>query len=124
MSAKIEAYADAVALVEEANKAYIESVIAYESSAEGNDNNVITTARLKRDKEAATYQKRIRERETAHKNLVAAMSGGKSGGSSDTLVYVAFWVYRRGPDRAPALHASAKALSDMSVKLSAAEKSL
>lgn len=125
MAAKVEAYAESETLVEEANKIYIESVIAYENSVEGNDNNVVTTARLKRDKEAATYQKRIREREAAHKSLVTAMSGGKpGGGSSDTLVYVAFWAYRRGADSAPALKACAKALSDMSAKLSATAKSL
>lgn len=125
MAAKVEGYARATSLVEEANKAYIESVIAYENSVEGNDNNVMTAARLKRDKEAATYQKRIREREAAHTALVTAMSGGKTGGgSSDTLVYVAFWAYRRGADSAPALKACAKALADMSAKLSATAKSL
>lgn len=125
MAAKVEAYAKSESLVEEANKVYIESVIAYENSVEGNDNNVMTTARLKRDKEAATYQKRIREREAAHTSLVTAMSGGKAGGGSrDTLVYVAFWAYRRGADSAPALKACAKALSDMSAKLSATAKNL
>lgn len=123
MVAKVETYAKAEALVEEANKVYIESVIAYENSMEGTDNTVATAARLKRDKEAATYQKRIRERETARRSLVRAMSGGKTDvGSGDTLVYVAFWAYRRGADSAPALRACAKALSDMSAKLAAMAK--
>lgn len=123
MVAKVETYARAATLVEEANKVYLESVIAYENSVEGTDNNVVTTARLKRDKEAATYQKRIREREAAHGALVNAMNGGKTNaGSGDTLVYVAFWSYRRGADSAPALRACAKALSDMSTKLATMSK--
>ncbi|CAK7066546.1 MAG: hypothetical protein DELT_01661 [Desulfovibrio sp.] len=126
MAAKVETYSQAESVVAEANKAYLESVALFESSSEGADANAITVARLKRDKEAATYQKRIREREAARRDLVAAMSpGGKavtSGG--DTLVYVAFWAYRRGADSAPGLRACAKALTDISGKLTAAAKSL
>lgn len=125
IAARVEAYADASAKVEEANKAYIESSVAYESSMEGQDKSAMTVARLKRDKDAATYQKRIRERESAHDALVAAMSrDGKVRRNDDTLVYVAFWSYRRGPNSAPGLRACAKALSDMSAKLSSASKGL
>ncbi|MDL2210341.1 hypothetical protein LJC26_06015 [Desulfovibrio sp. OttesenSCG-928-O18] len=124
MAARVEAYAKAAQAVEDANRAYMESMIAYEEAAERGPKAAASAARLKMDKDAATYQKRIRERETKRETLVAAMSRDNkatiSGG--DTLVYVAFWAYRRGTDSAPALRACAKALGDMSGKLTAAAK--
>lgn len=125
MAVKVAAYADAEARLEEANKMYIESVIAHENSMDGADKNLVTASRFKRDKDAATYQKRVREREAARRDLVTAMSGGKAADeSNDTLVYVAFWAYRRGPDSTPGLKAGAKAFADIGVRLSAAAKAL
>lgn len=124
MAARVDAYIHASQAVEEANRAYMESTIAYEEANERGPKTAAGAARLKMDKDAATYQKRIRERETKRGALVAAMSRDNNPNSSgsDTLVYVAFWAYRRGPGSAPALRACAKALSDMSAKLAAASR--
>jgi hypothetical protein len=119
ISRKVVAYANAEQAVQETNRIYMESSIAYEDAQENGGKSAAEAARLRRDKDAATYQKRIRERETLREALVAAMSRDKNAQDSggDTLVYVAFWAYRRGPDSGPALQACAKALADMSAKL-------
>ncbi|MCC8194821.1 MAG: hypothetical protein LIP28_09280 [Deltaproteobacteria bacterium] len=124
MPAKVQDYAQAEQGVQDANRIYMESMIAYEEAAESGDNARATAARLRMDKEAATYQKRIRERETAKNALVTAMNKDKSASGSDTLVYAAFWAYRRGADSAPSLRACAKALHDMSAKLAAAARQM
>ena len=122
--AKVKAYSEAEQAVQDANRIYMESMIAYEEASAGDDKTRTTAAQLRMDKEAATYQKRIRERETARDVLVAAMNRDKSLQGADTLVYAAFWAYRRGGDSAPALKACAKALNDMSAKLAAAAKQI
>lgn len=121
MPKRVEAYAETEKNVQDANRVYLESMLAYEEASAGNDNANITAARLRMDKEAATYQKRVREREAARNALVAAMSKGK-GGRDDTLIYTAFWAYRRGDNSAASLRACAKALSDMGAKLNHAAK--
>ncbi|SBV97974.1 exported hypothetical protein [uncultured delta proteobacterium] len=125
MPAKVKVYAQAEQAVQDANRVYLESMLAHEEAVESKDKGRITAAQLRMDKEAATYQKRIRERETAKNALVGAMSKGGSGqGGSDTLVYAAFWASRRGNDSAQALRACAKALGDMSAKLAAASRQM
>lgn len=125
MPGKVKAYAQAEQVVQDANRVYLESMLAHEEAVESKDKARITAAQLRMDKEAATYQKRIRERETAKNALVSAMSKGGSGqGGSDTLVYAAFWASRRGNDSAQALRACAKALGDMSAKLAAASRQM
>jgi hypothetical protein len=124
MPGKVQAYAQAEQAVQDANRVYMESMLAHEEAAAGNDKAHISAARLRMDKEAATYQKRIREREIAKNALVSGMSKGRNAGGSDTLVYAAFWAYRRGGDSAQALHACAKALTDMSAKLAAVSRQM
>lgn len=123
MSGRVRAYAEAEQAVHNANRVYMESVMAHEEAAESGNKPLIAATRLRMDKEAATYQKRIREREAARNTLVRAMSrDNKVSGSDDTLVYAAFWAYRRGPESSPALRSCAKALDDMSARLAAASK--
>ena len=119
MPAKVQAYAQSEAAVQEANRTYIESMAACEEAAASEDKSQIMTAQLRMDKDAATYQKRIRERESARNALVAGMSKNKPGSGDDARVYVAFWAYRRGMDSASSLRACSKSLSDMSAKLAA-----
>lgn len=123
MPQKVEAYAEAEKIVQDANRAYMESMLAFEEASLGTDRANTNAARLRMDKEAATYQKRVRERETTRDSLVSAMSKGKAG-RDDTLVYAAFWAYRRGADSAPSLRACAKALGDMGTKLNAASRQI
>ncbi len=123
MPGKVRALSQAETAVQEANRGYMESMLAFEDASASGDKARITAAKLRMDKEAATYQKRIRERESARQALVAAMSKDKkAAGNGDTLVYTAFWAYRRGGDSAPSLRACAKALYDMSAKLTAAAR--
>lgn len=125
MSGRVRAYAEAEQAVHNANRVYMESVMTHEEAAESGDKPRITAAHLRMDKEAATYQKRIREREDVRNTLVRAMSrDNKVSGSDDTLVYTAFWAYRRGPESPPALRSCAKALDDMSARLAAASKQI
>lgn len=123
MPQKVEAYAEAEKIVQEANRAYLESMLAFEEASLGTDKASTNAARLRMDKEAATYQKRVREREAARGALVSAMSKGKAG-RDDTLVYAAFWAYRRGADSASSLRACAKALDDMGAKLNAVSRQI
>ena len=123
MPKKVEAYAGAERTVQDANRAYMESMLAFEETSLGTDTASTNAARLRMDKEAATYQKRVREREAARDALVSAMSKGKAG-RDDTLVYTAFWAYRRGADSASSLRACAKTLGDMSAKLNAASRQI
>lgn len=123
MAGRVKAYAEASRVVEEANRAYMESMMAYEDVAESGNRAEAGAARLRMDKDAATYQKRIREREGMRDALLGAMSRGKGARSGDdTIMYVAFWAYRRGPDSAASLRACAKALGDMSAALTAAAR--
>lgn len=125
MPDRVQAYAEAEQAAHNANRVYMESVMAHEEAAESGNKPQVTAARLRMDKEAATYQKRIREREGARNALVRAMSrDNKVSGSDDTLVYAAFWAYRRGPESSPALRSCAKALGDMSAKLAAESKQI
>lgn len=121
MPQKVEIYAEAEKTVQDANRAYMESMLAFEEASHGVNSANTNAARLRMDKEAATYQKRVRERETARNTLVAAMSKGKAN-RDDTLVYAAFWAYRRGADSASSLRACSKVFGDMSAKLNAASR--
>lgn len=125
MPARVKAFAEAEQAVQNANRAYMESMLAHEEAREKSASG-LTGARLRMDKDAATYQKRVREREAARERLVAAMSraGAPRAASDDTLIYAAFWAYRRGPGSAPALTAGGKALNSMSARLAAAAQGM
>ena len=126
MSGRVKAFAQAEETVHYSNRVYMESMLAHEQAQEKGSRQALNAARLRMDKDAATYQKRIREREAARERLVAAMSPDNNprSPSADTLVYTAFWAYRRGPDSASALTACAKALNDMSAKLTAMSRQI
>lgn len=124
MPGRVRAFAEAEQAVQDANRVYMESMLAHEEAEESGDRARVTAARLRMDKEAATYQKRIRERETKKDALVGAMAKGRNRHAEDTFVYAAFWAYRRGDDSAQSLRACAKALSDMSAKLTAASRQI
>ena len=122
MPAKVQAYSQAEQAVQEANRIYLESMVAHEEAAESRDKAKVVAAQLRMDKDAATYQKRVREREAARSALVEGMSKKQNGYGDDTLVYTAFWAYRRGENSASSLRACSKALGDMSAKLAGAAR--
>lgn len=124
MRGRVEAYSAAEHAVQEANRVFMESTLAHENELESGEGSRITASRLRMDKDAAAYQRSIREREAMRAELVKAMSGGGASGSGDTLVYTAFWAYRRGADSTAGLHACAKALANMSAKLQAEAKKM
>ena len=125
MPAKVVAYSQASKTVQDANRVYTESMIAHEEALAGGDKTRINAAMLRMDKEAATYQKRIREREAARDALVTAMSKDRTvRRNADTLIYAAFWAYRRGDNSAAALRSCAKALGDMGDKLNTATRQI
>ncbi|GHV50660.1 hypothetical protein FACS1894168_2070 [Deltaproteobacteria bacterium] len=123
MAARVVAYAEAENAAQAANRSYMESMIVYEEALEGNNAADTDAARLRRDKDAALYQKRIREREGKYNALFSAMTSrfkNPPAEGKDTIIYVAFWAYRRGANSAAALQICAKALSDMGAKLASA----
>lgn len=119
---KVEAYAAAEEAVQEANRTFMESSLLHENELESRDRQKIAASRLRMDKDAAAYQRTIREREAKRSALVVAMGG--AGPDDGTLLYTAFWAYRRGANSVPGLEACARALSNLSAKLSAAGKKI
>ena len=122
MPTKVQTYSQAEQAVQEANRIYLESMVAHEDAAESKDKARVVAAQLRMDKDAATYQKRVREREATRDVLIESMGKMQKGYGDDTLVYTAFWAYRRGKDSASSLRACSKALNDMGAKLAAAAR--
>ena len=124
MPGRVRALTQAENAVQDANRVYLESMLSHEEAVASGDRAHTTAAQLRMDKEAATYQKRVREREAAKDALVAAMSKGRNWRDTDMFVYAAFWAYRRGEGNSQPLRACAKALSDISAKLTAVGKQI
>ena len=124
MPGRVRALTHAEHAVQDANRVYLESMLGHEEAVASGDRAHATAAQLRMDKEAATYQKRVREREAAKDALVAAMSKGRNWRDTDMFVYAAFWAYRRGEGNSQPLRACAKALSDISAKLTAVGKQI
>jgi hypothetical protein len=82
------------------------------------------TPAVDRDRAARRYQEAVIKREQQRENVAAALrrSGPTSGLDSDSLVYAAMWLYRRGEVRADTLNALRAMFSACAGQFTAMEK--